>query len=322
MTDSHFLKHTNLSAEANKKQLIYKNMVNAFNQQSRLLVLLDETLAPNIFDDLKKNFKSENIIYLPLAKGNSYKDTNLFFIEIVDKKILEKVWDVLAEHLLDNFEVANDQYLVHGFGTSHYDNEELNKKFKKSLVLDDIESKILFRWYDPRVMIYLDDIFSDLELNSLLGSFNQWQFIHPIGYFYWDKKSDEKFFSRKIYKLTSEQSIALDLIEISNLVFRESFNYNDVEREKSNQKNILLNLFVAHEEHKIHKYADLYSYGLYTQILGRNFFHHPLVNNILDQYWKKDINEYNFNEAMSFIDQNDWLQIKRDLDNLERSIYG
>lgn len=310
MIESHFLQHTNLSAEANKKQLIYKNMVSAFNQQSRLLVLLDETLAPNVFDDLKKNFKSENIIYLPLAKGNSYKDTNLFFIEIVDNKILEKVWDELAEHLLDNFEVANDQYLVHGFGTSHYNNEELNKKFKKSLVLDDIESKILFRWYDPRVMIYLDDIFSELELNSLLGSFNQWQFIHPTGYFYWDKKDKENHKVQPINKIDGQQSLALDLIEISNMVFRKAHEFEQVDLEEIKPKQILKNLYHGHEQYKVTNYADLVAYGLYAEVLGHNFMQHPFVEDVLQTYWNTAPENYNFTEAMNFVTEESWASIK------------
>lgn len=322
MIDGHFLQHTNLSAEANKKQLIYENMVNAFNQQNRLLVLLDETLAPNVFDDLKINFKFENIIYLPLAKGNSYKDTNLFFIEIVDKKILEKVWDELAEHLLDQFDVSNDHYLVHGFGTSQYDNEELNKKFKKSLVLDDIESKILFRWYDPRVMIYLDDIFDEYQMNSLLGNFTQWQFTHPSGYFQWEHISHNKLPSKAITKINEHQSLALDLVEIGNIVFRKSHQLEQIDVNDLKPHQILRNLYQGHEQYEITKYVDLVSYGLYAEVLGRHFMVHPYIQEVLQRYWNIEPENYNFTEAMEFVSEEYWVSLKKDLKQLEDTFHG
>lgn len=139
------------------------------------------------------------------------------------------------------------------------------------MVVQDLNSKILFRWYDPRVLNYLDQVFNEIELNSLLGLFETWEFVHPTGYFTWEKDNSQKFISRKIQKLTHDQSIALDLIEISNLVFVEAHNYDEINKDKLNPKNILLNLFIAHEEYQIHKYSDLFSYGLYAEILGKHF---------------------------------------------------
>lgn len=116
MMSENYLQQTAISSELHSVEAIYQKMQAVFSQHHRLLVLLDETLAPDVFDDLKKCLREHNIIYIPLAKGNRYKDTHLFFIEILDEKILKEIGPQLAEHLLNNFEISNDQYLVHGFG--------------------------------------------------------------------------------------------------------------------------------------------------------------------------------------------------------------
>lgn len=301
---------------------IFEDMSALLDRTGRLLVLLDETLEADSFSELKSCLKEENIIYLPLAQGNKPKNTNLFFLEIKKKDVLEKVGKEIAKKISNNFEVQNDKYLVHGFGTSVLENNIINEKFKSSVVVQDLNSKILFRWYDPRVLNYLDQIFNEMELNSLLGLFEIWNFVHPIGYFSWEKKQDKKIISRKINKLSHDQSLALDLIEISNLVFRSAFEYDEIDRDKLNPKNILLNLFVAHEEYEVHKYSDLLSYGLYAEILGRHFFIHPQVENILEQYWNKTENEYDFNEAMNFLHKDQWVLIKNDLNDLESITHG
>lgn len=301
---------------------IYEDMRALFDQNGRLLVLLDETLEPGSFSEIKFFFKEENIVYLPLALGNKPTDTNLFFAEINTKEILEKVGRVISGKILHNSEITNNKYVVHGFGTSLLENDQINSRFKKSLVVQDINSKILFRWYDPRVLIHLDQIFNEIELHGLLGIFETWHFIHPTGYFSWKKDKNKKFISRKIYELSYDQSIALDLIEISNLVFVEAYNYDEIDRDKLDPKNVLLNLYVAHENYKIHKYSDLFSYGLYAEILGQHFFIHPEIQIILKDYWMTSTHEYDFNEAINFLDRDKWISIKKELNNLEGISHG
>lgn len=313
MMSEHILVQVDLSPELNSVDVIYKKMEAVFEKNNRLLVLLDQTLAPNIFDNLKANFREENIVYIPLAKGNSYKDTNLFFIEIVDKQVFEKVGYELAEYLLNNFDVNNDQYLVHGFGSSNFDNNELNKRFKKSLVLDDIESKFLFRWYDPRVMIYLDNIFSESEMNSLLGNFTQWEFIHPTAYFQWEHLAQNKLQSKKSTQINAQQSLALDLIEIANIVFRKSHEFEQVDVNRLKPKQILRNLYQGHEQYGITKYADLVSYGLYAEVLGQYFMVHPYIREVLQRYWNIEPENYNFTEAMNLVAEDSWASIKKEI---------
>lgn len=318
----HYLKRTEITQESNIVDAVYNEMEQLFNQHNRLLVLLDETLVPNIFDDLKQNLNSDNIIYLPLALGNSYKDTQLFFIEIIDVEVLKNVGQELAEHIVNNRKVENDRYLVHGFGTTHFKNNELNDRFKKSLVVDDIESKILFRWYDPRVMIYLDAIFNESYMNSLFGMFSSWRFIHPTGNFHWEKTNEKKWVSYSIRKINQQQSLALDLIEICNLVFRKSSEFDQIDINKIEPKQILKNLYLAHEQYQITGYADLVTYGLYSEVLGCHFMKHPYVESVLKQCWKTEPENYNFTEAMDFIAEEYWGSIKNDLNLLMDGHHG
>lgn len=317
-----YLKQAESSLELDTVDAIYAEMEKLFHQHNRLLVLLDETLSPNFFDDLKDNFRSDNIIYVSLAMGSGYKNTNLFFVEIVKTEVFKTVGLVLAEYIFKNYQINNDQYLVHGFGTTDFDNATLNINFKKSIVLDDIESKILFRWYDPRVMIYLDDIFNENQMNSLLKNFTSWSFIHPTGSFHWNKNKNKELISSSIKKINPQQSLALDLIEISNLVFRKSSELDQIEISDVKPKLILKNLYQAHEKYQITGYADLVSYGLYTEILGHQFMMHPYVQSVLTQCWKTEPENYDFTEAMDFIAEEYWASLKNDLNLLTDHQHG
>lgn len=322
MMAENFLQHSTLPTKLHSVEAIYQKMLTVFQQHERLLVLLDETLTVDTFDELKKSLRVDNIIYIPLAKGNHYNDTHLFFIEILDKKILEDIGLQLAEHLLNNFDISNHAYLVHGFGASHYENDVLNQKFKASLVLEDIESKILFRWYDPRVMIYLDQIFDELQMNSLLGNFSQWHFIHPTGYFHWENFAQKKLQRKAINKIHAQQSLQLDLIEISNIVFKNAYQLEQIENSNLKTQQILKNLYQAHEQYHIKGYMDLVSYGLYAELLGQSFMSHPYVQKILQQYWGTEPENYNFTDAMEFIAEEYWDSLKQDLSQFEDKYHG
>ncbi|AYO55621.1 hypothetical protein [Acinetobacter wuhouensis] len=194
------------------------------------------------------------------------------------------------------------------------------KKFKKSLVFEDIESKILFRWYDPRVMTYLDDIFNEHQMNSLLGSFIQWQFIHPSGYFQWKHIGQNKLQSKAITQINGQQSLALDLIEIANIVFKKSHEIEQVDVSKLKPKQILKNIYQGHEQFKITKYTDLLSYGLYAEVLGKNFMMHPYIIEILKLNWGVQPDDHDFMNAMNYISTDDWVLIRQDLENYNLGI--
>lgn len=310
MLIKYFTKLENSKKELITKESIYRKMEIMFNENHRLLVLIDTILAPNSFDSIRSHFKEENIIDIPLAQGNNHKNCNLFFLEIVDKRILEKVGYEIAEHLSNNLNFDNIFYHVHGYGTSLYKNDVLNRKFKKTLVLQDINSKVLFRWYDPRVMIYFGFIFNEHQVNSLLGNFKQWSFVHPTGYLDWTKQNDSEFKKVFINKINEQQSLNLDLVEVANLVLSR---LNEVKFEEITQvkpKKILKNLNKAYNEHGITSYVDLLAYGLYAEILGPQFMLHPNVQQILSKYWKVAPQQFNFTEAMDYLDQDLWVSIK------------
>ena len=92
--------------------------------------------------------------------------------------------------------------------------EELRDQIKTKLVISDQGKKILFRWYDPRVMIYLDEIFKTEYVGGLLNGFKEWHFLHPKGLFSF-KSYDESRSILNLTKVNLEQSIELDLIEIA-----------------------------------------------------------------------------------------------------------
>lgn len=301
---------------------ILQNLKKIFDETKRLIILLDTTLDPKIFDQIKADVGDKHIIYIPLAKGQKTDNTAVFFIEIKEQVVLDKVSAELVGKISQHFNQDNNEYYVCGFGSSKLDNEKLNKIFKKTLVLKDDSSEFIFRWYDPRVLIYLDDIFTEYELNSLLGLFDHWQFIHPIGYLEWKKNNLEKFIKKNIYKLSTQQSLALDFIEISNLVFKEAINYPEIDLYFTQPKNILKNIYYAYEQYDIENYTDLFSYGLYCEILGSQFFIHPDVQSILTQFWKVEPNKYSFTEAMAFLEKKDWMAIQQDLKILESKMHG
>ncbi|MFX7082962.1 hypothetical protein ABTI41_20685, partial [Acinetobacter baumannii] len=81
-----------------------------------------------------------------------------------------------------NKNITNDCYFVHGYGVAKTRSlEELRDQIKTKLVISDQGKKILFRWYDPRVMIYLDEIFKTEYVGGLLNGFKEWHFLHPKG---------------------------------------------------------------------------------------------------------------------------------------------
>ncbi|WP_180029175.1 DUF4123 domain-containing protein [Acinetobacter sp. YH16032] len=191
---------------------IANNMQKVFDQTHRLVILVDTTLEPDTFDQLKAEVGKEHIVNVPLAKGQKADNTPVFFIEIKEQSVFDKVKLQLVERISLHYNYDNSAYLVCGFGSSKLDNETLNDRFKKSLVLSDQKSEFLFRWYDPRVLIYLDAIFSEHQLNSLLGIFDHWHFIHPIGYFEWIKKNNEVFVKKALLHKPSIKSLFSNII--------------------------------------------------------------------------------------------------------------
>lgn len=159
-------------------------------------------------------------------------------------------------------------------------------------------------------------------MNSLLGSFTQWQFVHPSGYFKWEYVGQNKLQSKAIVKINKQQSLALDLIEIANIVLRKFHELEKVDTSKLKPKQVLKNIYQGHEQYQVTKYADLVSYGLYAEVLGRHFMVHPYIQEVLQRYWNTEPENYNFTDAMEFVGEEYWVSLKQDLKQLEDEYHG
>lgn len=69
-----------------------------------------------------------------------------------------------------------------------------------------------------------------------------------------------------------EQSIELDLIEIANNVFQQLNEFEQVDLIKIQPVEIHQNLKEAYYGYGLQNYLDLVTYGLYSQIIYKNFY--------------------------------------------------
>ena len=157
--------------ELNDRAQLEQHCFKLLNQYGHLIFLLDSTLNPSIFDDVVNVLAKKNIAYIPLAIKKDMATSDLFLICIDDHKVFEQVKDDLLQNLICNKDIVNDSYFVHGFGTTKIESlEELRDQIRNKLVVSDQGRKILFRWYDPRVLIYLNDILEEKNLVSLVDN--------------------------------------------------------------------------------------------------------------------------------------------------------
>ncbi|MCU4370211.1 DUF4123 domain-containing protein [Acinetobacter courvalinii] len=282
-------------------------------QYGHLIFLLDSTLNPSIFDDLVNTLAKKNIAYIPLAMKKDMATSNLFLVRIENQKVFEQVKDDLLRNLVRNKDITNDSYFVHGFGTTKTASlEELRDQIRNKLVVSDQERKILFRWYDPRVLIYLNDILEEKNLLSLLESFEAWSFLHPTG-FYSIESSEERTQIQKVplRSLNKEQSIALDLVEIANSVFQQLNDFKEVDISKLHPVEIHKTLLHAYQFYGLENNLDLVTYGLYGQIIHKDFMAHPVVTDILYAHCVQG--ELSFTDAMDYLDAELYSVIQQDL---------
>ncbi|CAI3119556.1 hypothetical protein MWMV17_MWMV17_01131 [Acinetobacter calcoaceticus] len=290
---------------------IEEQCIQILNEYGQIIFLLDTTLNDSIFNGVIDNLSNKNIAYIPLAHKKEIAKSNLFFICIDDKKVFEQVKEDLLQNLSRNKNITNDCYFVHGFGVAKTRSlEELRDQIKTKLVISDQDKKILFRWYDPRVLIYLDEIFKTEYVDGLLNGFKQWHFLHPKGLFGF-KSYDESQSILNLTKVNLEQSIDLDLIEIANNVFQQLNEFEQVDLIKIHPVEIHQNLKEAYHDYGIQNHLDLVTYGLYSQIIHKNFIQHPVVTNVL--YDHCVMNEMSFTDAMDYVTKDLYEQIAKEL---------
>lgn len=283
------------------------------NQYGHIIFLLDSTLNPSIFDDVVNILAKKYIAYIPLALKKDMATSNLFLVRIENQKVFEQVKDDLLQNLIRNKDITNDSYFVHGFGVSKNESlEELSDQIRNKLVVSDQGRKILFRWYDPRVLIYLNDILEEKNLLSLLDRFEAWYFLHPTG-FYSIESSEQRAQIKPLplHSLNKEQSIALDLVEISNSVFQQLNDFKEVDISKLRPVEIHKTLLQAHQVYGLENNLDLVTYGLYGQIIHKDFMTHPVVTDIVYAHCVQD--ELSFIDAMDYLDAELYSVIQQDL---------
>ncbi len=234
-------------------------------------------------------------------------------IRIDDQKVFEQVKDDVLLNLLRNKDMTNDCYFVHGFGASKTESlEELRDQIRNKLVVFDQGRKILFRWYDPRVLIYLNDILEEKNLLSLLDSFAVWHFLHPTGFYSIESQEERaQIKTLALRSLDQSQSVALDLVEIANSVFQQLNDFKDVDVSKLRPVEIHKTLLQAYKVYGLENNLDLVTYGLYGQIIHKDFMTHPLVTDILYEHCVQG--ELSFSEAMDYLKSDAYLVIQKDL---------
>lgn len=301
------------ASEQDDRVQLEQQCIKLLNQYGHIIFLLDSTLNPSIFDDVVNTLAKKNIAYIPLAMKKDMETSNLFLIRIDDLKIFEQVKDDVLQNLLRNKDITNDCYFVHGFGVSKTESlEELRDQIRNKLVVSDQGRKILFRWYDPRVLIYLNDILEEKNLVSLLDNFEAWHFLHPTG-FYSIESSEERTQIKKLplRSLNKAESIALDLVELSNSVFQQLNDFNEVDISQLHPVNIHKTLLQAHHNYGLENNLDLVTYGLYGQIIHQDFMTHHFIIDILYEYCVQG--GLSFTDAMDYLQSDLYSIIQKDL---------
>jgi hypothetical protein len=270
---------------------------NIFDENGYIVFLLDRTLKDYVFDEWINDVKKKNIEFIPF--GISRSEPHLFFLLIDNKAELEKRVDEFSEYLKSNLIEKSNEFYLYGFGVINDDLSIIANKFKKKLKLADSENTFLFRWYDPRVAVYLHTIFESERVNDLFSIFKFWVFTHSSGiYTYKNDKSKKSFFR----KIGLKESKKLDLIEISNFIFFNLIN----NMEEIDHLEIFKSLQMAVNEKGLSQYKDIYLYGHYSCVIGQNFLDHDILKNKRQQY-------ESFEKLIESVLDEEWLKIKNDL---------
>ena len=147
---------------------------------------------------------------------------------------------------------------------------------------------------------------------NLLDSFETWHFLHPTGFYSIASHAEQSQIKKlPLHSLDRFQSIALDLVEIANSVFQQLNDLKKIDVSQSHPLDIHKTLLEAHHDYGLENNLDLVTYGLYGQIIHKNFMTHSLVTDILYEYCVQG--ELSFTDAMDYLKSELYLVIQKDL---------
>ena len=128
-----------------------------FEQNGHVIFLCDETLLSGFFDEFVDELTDYELEPIEIAASKKNSRPALFFIKIKVKEDLEHLLDFIIQTLLMNLDQNEDGYFIHGFGKID-DLKIAVQTFKELVIAKDTKNKFIFRWYDPRVLVYLPAI--------------------------------------------------------------------------------------------------------------------------------------------------------------------
>nr|MBP8206702.1 hypothetical protein [Acinetobacter sp.] len=276
-----------------------------FEQNGHVIFLCDETLLSGFFDEFVDELTDYELEPIEIAASKKNSRPALFFIKIKVKEDLEHLLDFIIQTLLMNLDQNEDGYFIHGFGKID-DLKIAVQTFKELVIAKDTKNKFIFRWYDPRVLVYLPAIIDKKSerIESFLGD---WHFVFFNGLYV--VKTQEK---RALFPLTftNDESAKLDLIELSNTVIKQSLIYD--EKLLIRQDEILESLHQAIRQYGILHVTDLIAYGMYSVILHKDFMRSSRVSSIISHYWIERLEANSFTTAMDYLEENQYSQVTQE----------
>ncbi|GAB02687.1 hypothetical protein ACT4_036_00310 [Acinetobacter sp. NBRC 100985] len=162
-----------------KEEIVSENLseliADLFEQNGHVTFLCDETLLSGFFDEFVDELTDYELEPIEIAASKKNIHPALFFIKIKVKEDLQHSLAFIIQTLLMNLDQNEDGYFIHGFGKV---NDLKNKVqfFKKLVIAKDTKSKFIFRWYDPRVLVYLPAII-DKKIERIEAFLEDWHFV-------------------------------------------------------------------------------------------------------------------------------------------------
>jgi len=292
-----------------KEEIVSENLrgliTDVFEQNSHITFLCDETLLNGFFNEFIDELTDYELEPIEIAASKRNTRSVLFFIKIKAKKDLDHSLDFIIQSLCMNLDQNEDGYFIHGFGKID-DLKIAVQTFKELVIAKDTKNKFIFRWYDPRVLVYLPAIIDKKSerIESFLGD---WHFVFFNGLYV--VKTQEK---RALLPLTftNDESAKLDLIELSNTVIKQSLIYD--EKLLIRQDEILESLHQAIRQYGILHVTDLIAYGMYSVILHKDFMRSSRVSSIISHYWIERLEANSFTTAMDYLEENQYSQVTQE----------
>ena len=276
-----------------------------FEQNSHITFLCDETLLNGFFNEFIDELTDYELEPIEIAASKRNTRSVIFFIKIKAKKDLDHSLDFIIQSLCMNLDQNEDGYFIHGFGKID-DLKIAVQTFKELVIAKDTKNKFIFRWYDPRVLVYLPAIIDKKSerIESFLGD---WHFVFFNGLYV--VKTQKK---RALFPLTftNDESAKLDLIELSNTVIKQSLIYD--EKLLIRQDEILESLHQAIRQYGILHVTDLIAYGMYSVILHKDFMRSSRVSSIISHYWIERLEANSFTTAMDYLEENQYSQVTQE----------